>query len=78
MCIARVGRVLAVSNGRSLVRFFDGRTSGGIDTSMVRAGVGSYVEVFGSLAISKIDSAEAKERRAAWREVRRAASEMEV
>lgn len=76
MCIARVGKVVSLSGGRSVVRFFDGRTSEGIDTSMVGAAVGSYIEVFGSLAISKIDGAEAKRRKAAWKEIRRAAAEM--
>jgi len=76
MCIARVGRVVSTSQGRSVVRFFDGRTSEGIDTSLVAARVGTYVEVFGSLAISKLGSAEAKRRRSAWREIRAAASEL--
>ena len=76
MCIARVGRIVSSSGGRSVVCFFDGRTSEGIDTSILGAQVGNYVEVFGSLAISKLDGAEARRRKAAWREIRKAAAEL--
>jgi hydrogenase maturation factor len=76
MCIARVGRIVSASGGRSVVRFFDGRTSEGVDTSLVDGTVGSYVEVFGSLAISKLDEAEARRRRSAWRELRKAVVEL--
>jgi hydrogenase maturation factor len=77
VCIARVGRVVSVSGGKSVVQFFDGRTSDAVDTSLVGASAGSYVEVFGSLAISKLDEAEARRRRSAWRELRIAAKELE-
>lgn len=76
MCITRVGKVVAFSNGRSVVSFFDGRTSDNIDTSLVEATVGSYVEVFGTLALSKLTAADARSRRSAWREVRKAAREL--
>ena len=70
--------MVSVSGGISAVRFFDGRTSDSVDTSFVGAPVGSYVEVFGSLAISKLDEAEARRRRSAWRELRKAAVELRV
>jgi len=78
MCIARVGKVVSVSAGKSVVRFFDGRTSEGVDTSLVDAPIGSFVEVFGSLAISKLGEAEARRRRSAWRELRKAALELKA
>ena len=74
MCIARVGRVKAVTRSRAEVEFFDGRSLDGVDVSMVGAKVGSYVEVFGNLALSQLDAAEAKRRKSAWLEVKKAAS----
>lgn len=72
MCITRVGRVLATKQGKAEVEFFDGRTSEGIDVSIVPAGKGAYVEVFGNVVLSTLSPAEARERRAMWREIRMA------
>jgi hydrogenase maturation factor len=73
MCIARVGKVTRLARGRASVSFFDGRTSDSVDVSMLKAKEGSFVEVFGSLAISVLPEGEARSRRAAWAEIRRAA-----
>jgi hydrogenase maturation factor len=72
MCITRVGRVLATKQGKADVEFFDGRTSEGIDVSIVHAGKGAYVEVFGNVVLSTLSPAEARERKAMWREIRMA------
>jgi hydrogenase maturation factor len=75
VCITRVGRVTSVSKGQAVVRFFDGRELDEIDVSVVRgAKVGSFVEVFGNMALSLLSSAEARRRREAWDEVMRAAA----
>ena len=73
MCTTRVGKVLDISGRNALIEFFDGRTSDAIDISMVEARVGSYVEVFGNLALSLLSEAEAKKRRLAWKEIMKAA-----
>jgi len=73
MCITRVGKVTAASQGKASVDFFDGRTLDGIDVSMVAAARGDFVEVFGNLALSVIAPSDAKKRKAAWKEVREAA-----
>ncbi len=73
MCIARVGRALAVAGGKARVEFFDGKQLEGVDVSLVGASKGEFVEVFGNLALSKISPAEARKRMAAWKEVKRAA-----
>ncbi len=73
MCTTRVGKVLEVSGKNALVEFFDGRTSDAIDVSMVGAKVGSYVEVFGNLALSLLSETEAKRRRVAWKAIMKAA-----
>lgn len=72
MCITRVGKVVASSRGRASVEFFDGKTAESVDVSMVNAGRGEFVEVFGNLALSTLSPREAKERRKAWEEVRAA------
>jgi len=69
VCIARVGRVAQVSDGRARVDFFDGRSLGEVDVTMVKAEPGSYVEVFGNLALSKLSVSEARVRKKAWEEV---------
>ncbi len=75
MCIARVGKILSVSKGKARVEFFDGGKMEDVDVSVVgNTRRGSYVEVFGNLALSTLTPAEAERRRAAWAEVRRAAS----
>jgi hydrogenase maturation factor len=73
MCIARVGRVLRVDAGKGTVEFFDGKTAAGVDVSLVRAASGAYVEVFGDLALSVLSQSEARKRKSAWVEIRRAA-----
>ncbi len=74
MCITRVGKVVSVTGGVADVEFVDGRGSGGVDVSVI-GGVakGTYVEVFGNLALSVLTPAEARRRRTAWKEVRKAA-----
>jgi hydrogenase maturation factor len=74
MCIARVGRVVEASGGKATVEFFDGKTLGGIDVKMAKASQGTYVEVFGDVALSVLSVGEAKVRRRDWAAVRRAAS----
>lgn len=74
MCITRVGRVLAASGGKAQVEFFDGRTSEDVDLSVEPANVGSYIEVFGNVALSTLGPAEARRRKAVWKEIRKAAS----
>jgi hydrogenase maturation factor len=74
MCITKVGKVLSVKDGRAEVQFFGGNDLGDVDVSVV-GGVakGTFVEVFGDLALSVLSAAEAKRRKAVWEEVRRAA-----
>lgn len=73
MCITRVGKVRSTAQGFATVDFFDGRALDGVDLSMVGATRGDFVEVFGNLALSVLSSSEAKIRRAAWKEIRKAA-----
>jgi len=73
VCIARVGRVGKVVDGQARVDFFDGRSLDLVDVSMVKAGPGSYVEVFGNLALARLSPSEARSRRKAWAEIRSAA-----
>jgi hydrogenase maturation factor len=73
MCITRVGQVIRVSGGKAAVEFFDGRSLGDVDLSVVGAKEGNYVEVFGNMALSIISASEAKSRKQAWTEVKRAA-----
>ena len=72
VCIARVGKVLESAGNKAEVEFFDGRTLGGVDLSVAHAGAGDYVEVFGNLALAVLKPADAKKRKRAWEEVRRA------
>ncbi|HYC26934.1 MAG TPA: HypC/HybG/HupF family hydrogenase formation chaperone [Nitrososphaerales archaeon] len=74
MCIARVGKVVSMDGGKAEVEFFDGRSLDRVDVSMVGASKGSYVEVFGNLALSQLTPGEARRRRSAWTEIRRAAA----
>ena len=75
MCIARVGKVVELSDGSATVEFFDGRTLEGVDLTVARGRVGSYVEVFGNVALSILGTSEVRSRRRAWAEVRKAAGE---
>ncbi len=74
MCIARVGRVVELSDKGGTVEFFDGRSLAGVDVTVAGARVGSYVEVFGNIALSVLSASEARTRRRAWAEVRNAAA----
>jgi hypothetical protein len=62
-----------VSGGKAVVEFFDGRTLDDVDLSVVGAKEGTYIEVFGNMALSALTASEAKIRRKAWAEVKRAA-----
>ena len=74
MCITRVGKVLAASGETAKVEFFDRKSHATVDISMVkRARAGAYLEVYGNLALSVLSAAEASRRKAAWREIRKAA-----
>jgi hydrogenase maturation factor len=66
MCIAKVGRVLSVRQGKATVKFFDDNVMQEVDVAMVNAAKGSYVEVFANLAISRLSREEAEVRREAW------------
>ena len=68
-----MGKVVSESRGKGKVRFFDGRSLDDVDLSAAKAKTGSFVEVFGDMALNVLGPAEAKERRAAWEEVQRAA-----
>ena len=74
MCITRVGKVLRLDGGTAQVELFDGKEMAAVDVSMLEGvAKGAHVEVFGNLALSLLTGAQAKARRAAWREVRKAA-----
>ena len=73
-----MGRVLDAAKGRATVEFFDGRTLGDVDLSVVPAKRGEFVEVFGNIALSILTASEARSRRQAWTEVRKAAMKIPV
>jgi len=73
MCVTRAGKAVSVSNGRARVEFFDGMALDDVDVSVVGAKKGEFVEVFGNLALSVLSTADARARKRAWREVRKAA-----
>jgi len=73
MCVTRAGKVVSASKGRGRVDFFDGRALDDVDLSVVNARKGMFVEVFGNLALSILSASEARSKRKAWEEVRRAA-----
>ena len=70
MCVTRVGKVLRLEKGHATVRFFDGGSSADVDVSVAGAGAGSYVEVYGNLALSVLTAGQARARREAWKAVR--------
>jgi len=72
MCVTRAGKVVSASHGRARVEFFDGRALDDVDVSVVDAKTGTFVEVFGNLALGVLSPAEARRRRQAWTEVARA------
>lgn len=65
---------MSVSDGKARVEFFDGRALDNVDVSVVNAGAGEYVEVFGNLALSVLSASEARSKKKAWMEVRKAAA----
>jgi hydrogenase maturation factor len=71
MCITRVGKVLQVEQSHATVRFFDGGSSPDVDISVVGAEKGSYVEVYGNLALSLLTAGQARARMTAWDAVRK-------
>jgi hydrogenase maturation factor len=73
MCTTRVGKIIETSKKSAQVEFFDGRTLDGIDISLLAAKPGSYVEVFGNLALSVLSEADARRRRSLWKAVTKAA-----
>jgi hydrogenase maturation factor len=68
--------VVDASDGRGKVEFFDGRSLGDVDLSVVGAKKGDYVEVFGNLALSVLTSVEARNKRKVWTAVRKAAMKL--
>jgi len=76
MCVTRAGKVVSASKGRARVEFFDGRALDDVDLSVVGAQKGEFVEVFGNLALSVLSASEARSRKRAWDEVRKAALEI--
>jgi len=77
MCVTRAGKVVSASKGRARVEFFDGRALDDVDVSVVNARRGEFVEVFGNLALSVLSPSEARSKKKAWDEVRRAALELQ-
>ena len=63
MCITRVGRVLSIQGTAASVLYLDSGEVGEVDVSMVRARMGSYVEVFADQAIGRITKREAEFKR---------------
>ncbi|HUK80919.1 MAG TPA: HypC/HybG/HupF family hydrogenase formation chaperone [Nitrososphaerales archaeon] len=73
MCVTRAGKVVSASKGRARVEFFDGRALDEVDLCVVNARKGDFVEVFGNLALSILSPSEARSKKKAWAEVRKAA-----
>lgn len=73
MCVARVGRVVSTGGKKAQIRFFDRRTSSDVDLSVTPARKGAYVEVFGNVAPSVLNRAEARRREAAWQQIKKVA-----
>jgi len=65
--------VVSASQGRARVEFFDGRALDDVDVSVVDAKKGSFVEVFGNLALGVLSPGEARRRKEVWIEVAKAA-----
>ncbi len=75
MCVTRAGKVVSASRGRARVEFFDGRALDDVDVSVVDARKGEFVEVFGNLALSVLSAPEARSKKKAWDEVRKAVAQ---
>lgn len=73
MCIARVGRVIALSKDKARVKFFDDTTLDGVNVSMVKVQKGSYIEIYANLALSTLSVREAASRKKDWLMIRKAA-----
>jgi hydrogenase maturation factor len=73
MCIARVGRVIALSKDMARVQFFDNTTLDGVNVSMVKAKQGTYLEVYANVALSVLSTKEAASRKKDWLMIRKAA-----
>ncbi len=73
MCIARVGKVIVVSNGKAKVQFFDNTILDDVNVSMVEAERDSYLEIYANLALAKISTKEASSRKKDWLTIRKAA-----
>ncbi len=73
MCIARVGRVIALSKDKARVQFFDNTTLDGVNISMVKAEKGSYLEIYANVALSTLSAKEATSRKKDWLMIRKAA-----
>jgi len=71
MCITRVGKVLHIEKNGAMVNFLDGATSQNIDVTVAGAQEGSYVEVFGNLALSVLTPREARARKTVWQSIRK-------
>lgn len=65
--------MISASRGRARVEFFDGRALDDVDLCVVNAQKGDFVEVFGNLALSVLTPSEARGKKKAWAEVRKAA-----
>jgi hydrogenase maturation factor len=76
MCITRVGKVLRIEKSGATVSFFDGATSQNVDVTVAGAQEGSYVEVFGNLALSVLTPREARARKTAWQSIRKEMAKM--
>ncbi len=72
MCVTRAGRVASIAGGRARVEFFDGRSLDDVDLSLVKARKGEFVEVFGNMALTVLTASEARIRKKAWAEIRKA------
>ncbi len=65
---------MEMDRGKATVEFFGGGQADDVDVSVVEGITrGTYVEVYGGLALSKLTPADARRRKAAWREVMKAA-----
>ena len=69
MCVTRVARILSIEDGRATVRYLDSAETAEVDTTMVDARKGSYLEIFAGTAIGCITKKEAEFKRALRLEV---------
>lgn len=69
MCVTRVARVLSIEDGRAKVKYLDSEETTEVDTTMVNAKRGSYLEIFADTAIGCITKKEAEFKRSLRLEV---------